>query len=947
MAGGAAAAGAVRRIRARAFTEAKAAVVPLLAAHAKNAQRVVRHQAAVNSIDRGLASSKKLIPTALRSLRSQANHTGAELRQHMTANAEPFEIEPGHVVWASLDAHGERALREHAEDLDAKIADLRENGRPPRRVPVTASMQAVSAHTRKLKRRPKIIWPDEAAIRQDVEAGHLADSGIHTMEDLNRRVLQLGRKRRATALQGWGLPMPTIAAPKRATEVTGSIRVIPAHARVVEGYPGKAGRKALAAAVRQNLWRRDWDWRETEAIRAGARMAATRSAARAEAAPALRTLAMLGRRSRLGLILGGAALGAAAVGTLAGTIDRRLHKTAGSPALAKADKTDAPPDSAEQVFRAGTRVEDRLAAQLGRAFGAWTRLPLDELSTRAAALRTTLMTSIDRAMTPLDAAVRGGAGATVPASAPDDAGEPKALSFSLDTGSQKVVDFAQANRLKLAGDMADEQLQTVRTVLHDAALQGQAPAVTARMLRQTIGLAPSQAQHVINYRRQLETLDPNALNRALRDARFDPTVTKAVETKTPLAPGQIDRMVDAYHRRYLAYRAMTIARTEGLKAANNGHVAAVQDFLDGHPGFTVIKTWIATEDEHTRADHHALDGQKVIGLHTPFRAPSGDMVRWPHDPNAPARQVVNCFAPETPIEGRVLLAMRAKYVGPMREIITRSGARLRVTVKHPVLTPEGFRVAGSLQKGGYVLSRPADVERLGTIANQVQNAPASAEEVFKALRLSGVLTCKLVAEDLYGDMLFGQGDVEVVATSRILLRNLEAAFAERRAKLVLSHSAVRKALSPRARPYLTPLDGIALPSSRRLGGLDLAPDTIGFEADGLPFEPLRIGSAANIDASRHESANQGRSADADFICELLHGCAGQIAPDEIIEIRDYAFSGHVYDVQTTLGWILAGGIVSSNCRCTLGVHLVPRTAAALHGFSLVADAPGAGDKELA
>jgi len=147
---------------------------------------------------------------------------------------------------------------------------------------------------------------------------------------------------------------------------------------------------------------------------------------------------------------------------------------------------------------------------------------------------------------------------------------------------------------------------------------------------------------VMNYKGERETLNPAAIARKLRDGRFDKTLRRAIDENRPLSADQVQAMTDAYHRKFLAHRAMTIARTEGVGAANNGHIAAVDDLLEKNPGYSVIKTWIATEDERTRADHIGLHGKSVVGLHTPFICDSGDMIRWPHDQGAVARQVVNC-----------------------------------------------------------------------------------------------------------------------------------------------------------------------------------------------------------------------------------------------------------------------------------------------------------------
>jgi hypothetical protein len=66
-----------------------------------------------------------------------------------------------------------------------------------------------------------------------------------------------------------------------------------------------------------------------------------------------------------------------------------------------------------------------------------------------------------------------------------------------------------------------------------------------------------------------------------------------------------------------------------------------------------------------------------------------------------------------------------------------------------------------------------------------------------------------------------------------------------------------------------------------------------------------------------QASKEDRTVVPGFVAELLEAHAGYIAPDDIVEIRDVEFSGHVFDVESVDGWILAGGIVTSNCRCTL------------------------------
>jgi len=70
--------------------------------------------------------------------------------------------------------------------------------------------------------------------------------------------------------------------------------------------------------------------------------------------------------------------------------------------------------------------------------------------------------------------------------------------------------------------------------------------------------------------------------------------------------------------------------------------------------------------------------------------------------------------------------------------------------------------------------------------------------------------------------------------------------------------------------------------------------------------------------------------------ELLDACAGGVERDEIVEIRKFHWSGHVYDFSTETGLIVAGGVVVSNCRC--GVVQLSRRQVEARGLT-VAEAP--------
>jgi hypothetical protein len=42
-----------------------------------------------------------------------------------------------------------------------------------------------------------------------------------------------------------------------------------------------------------------------------------------------------------------------------------------------------------------------------------------------------------------------------------------------------------------------------------------------------------------------------------------------------------------------------------------------------------------------------------------------------------------------------------------------------------------------------------------------------------------------------------------------------------------------------------------------------------------------------------------------------------VASDKVVKIRNFNFSGHVYDLQSIEGLYIANSIVVKNCRCAL------------------------------
>jgi hypothetical protein len=150
------------------------------------------------------------------------------------------------------------------------------------------------------------------------------------------------------------------------------------------------------------------------------------------------------------------------------------------------------------------------------------------------------------------------------------------LKVNIGQRNGKISSFLDQYRMDKIRELSAEQESTIRRVVIDGMAAGHPPAKMAILIRENIGLTPYQAAQVQNYRTDLETLNTTALQRELRDKRFDMPVARAIANGTALSPGQVDRFTAQYHDNWLRLRASTIARTEALHAANMGGRLAIE-----------------------------------------------------------------------------------------------------------------------------------------------------------------------------------------------------------------------------------------------------------------------------------------------------------------------------------------------------------------------------------
>lgn len=212
--------------------------------------------------------------------------------------------------------------------------------------------------------------------------------------------------------------------------------------------------------------------------------------------------------------------------------------------------------------------------------------------------------------------------------------------LSFDLFNPHTSAFLRDYGFRLIQQISQEVREGIGEAIRAGVEAGQGPAVTARAVKQVagFGLTKQQARALHNYRRELENLDAAALERMLRDKRFDKTIKAAIKgvKGKALTKEQIDKMVARYAERLLAHRAMVIARTESLRAANMGsHLAMRQAVENGSvPEAAIVRRWIVAKDERVCPSCKQIPklNPKGVGLRETFKTPLGAKLLPPAHP---------------------------------------------------------------------------------------------------------------------------------------------------------------------------------------------------------------------------------------------------------------------------------------------------------------------------
>ena len=411
------------------------------------------------------------------------------------------------------------------------------------------------------------------------------------------------------------------------------------------------------------------------------------------------------------------------------------------------------------------------------------------------------------------------------------------------------------------------------------------------------------------------------------------------------------------------YRAEMISRTETSRASNK---AAMEAYVQS--GVVEKKQWLTAPDCCDACKD--LDGEVVL-LEDDFKSAEFD------DTDAPPLHP-NCVLPGTLCEtpGGLVVGLRAWYRGQAIELSFANGGRLSVTPNHLLLTPNGFAPAYLLREGDDIFYCP-EAEGVIPVNPNNDRKPALVEEIVSSLAESGGMKIRrvpLAPEYLHGDGRLCNGDIDVIGPDGLLHDTDEATLTKGLGTSELNFAYGDLVNLSRHGTLALMLRGLADTADRIMGGLRQthpfflarlahanehrcatpagsnpaieqtptddasrnmeatcqallrsagevqATDQVVRDA-GAAEQIWVTPDGADLDANLYQAPTDGVAINAEPASKMLQGIPGFIKTTQVVDVKFFSYSGHVYDLQTVTSLYICNSIVSSNCRCAVAAAI--------------------------
>jgi hypothetical protein len=320
---------------------------------------------------------------------------------------------------------------------------------------------------------------------------------------------------------------------------------------------------------------------------------------------------------------------------------------------------------------------------------------------------------------------------------------------------------------------------------------------------------------------------------------------------------------------------------------------------------------------------------------------------------------IGCVAEGTLVNGVAIEgAYRVHYSGPMLELTTEAGMRLSITPNHPVLTDRGWVAAEFLRPGDNVISGGFGEGVVSCANERIADCPTVIEQIFGAFPV--VRRELITGTEFHGDGGRMDGYVDIVSADRQLRGDQESSGFQPVGHLPFIGSGIAHRFLVRYRAALVALRahgsaparsicflgkgltfglgqfghallvGLTNGSSRYAIGQQTTTDgsarnaiLLGQGHFGLPSEigsdDLRLREdqlvGPRVQSSIPDNSVELGQGDRTPLQDRLESLPLPVFRDELVSIRCRQYSGHVYDLQSSMSMYQAAGIVIHNCRC--------------------------------
>ncbi len=175
---------------------------------------------------------------------------------------------------------------------------------------------------------------------------------------------------------------------------------------------------------------------------------------------------------------------------------------------------------------------------------------------------------------------------------------------TFDTVNPQAVIAAEQHAAEMVTAVSAETRAAINEIVQRMFTEGIPPGQAAGLIKRTVGLTSMQANAVVNLHQKILT-NPGALIYAGKTPVRVPQAGMGAE--------QLDRTLTKYADRLTRQRAMNIARTETVRAANEGQMELWRQAQNrGQLGRPIRHEWIADNTERTCQICSGANGESVV-----------------------------------------------------------------------------------------------------------------------------------------------------------------------------------------------------------------------------------------------------------------------------------------------------------------------------------------------